>query len=534
MTMSAASEQAGVENARPIHMTRAAKLLLVPVLLLQVGFFGFVAAHRFIDGDEGAFLLASRLVLAHKAPYLDFFYQQAPLLPYAYAAWMKAAGISWFSGRAFTVLLTSLLGLLLYRHICQQTGSWLAGFSAVVLFASSTLVFAWFSVVKTYSLSGLFLFGAYLAISRLSAARPQWWLAVGGLLFGLSVDTRSYLLLVTPLFLWWVFRNSETQVRLKSMLCFLGGLAIGLAPCLFLFLPSPDTFLFNNLRYHALRSNLGLIGWWQQKVFVLVQMFLGAREGNGLQWSLLFFVSAGFIFSIRRRGYAPRLAFLIALVVGFICLLPTPAYIQYFSVCVPFLVVSAVCAASELFTRLESRREKLLVTMGVVAVMAGYLVLGGIDLRSYLVTGDGVPGVRTALDRGDWRLQRVIAVSHAVDQVAAPGEFVASFWPGDILESQANTLPGMENPFALQVSAKLTPAERARYHITSVPQIESDIAAHRAHVVVLRNQISTAFAANEIARAQQQADAFRSLLEADGYTLFRSFGGISVYVHSGS
>jgi 4-amino-4-deoxy-L-arabinose transferase-like glycosyltransferase len=515
-------------------MTRAAKLLLVPVLLLQVGFFGFVAAHRFIDGDEGAFLLASRLVLAHKTPYLDFFYQQAPLLPYAYALWMKVAGISWFSGRAFTVLLTSLLGLLLYRHVCEQTGSWLAGISAVVLFASSTLVFAWFSVVKTYSLSGLFLFCAYLAITRLSAARPKWPLAVAGLWFGLSVDTRSYLLLLTPLFLWWILHNGDTHSRRKSTLWFLGGLAVGLAPCLFLFLPSPDTFLFNNLRYHALRSNLGLIGWWQQKVFVLVELFLGAPEGNGLQWSILFFISVGFIFSIRRRGYAPRLAFQIALILGFICLLPTPAYLQYFSVCVPFLIVSAVCVVSDFFTRLGSRREKLLATIACVAVMVGYLVLGAFDLRSYLVTGDGVPGVRTALDRGDWRLQRVIAVSHAVDQVAAPGEFVASFWPGDILESRANTLPGMENPFALQVAAKLTPAEHARYHITSVPQIEDDIAAHRARVVVLRNQISTAFAANEIARAQQQAATFKSLLEADGYTLFRSFGGISIYVHSGS
>src|SRR5271165_4122406 len=133
-------------------MNRTCKLLLAPVFLAFLCFFPFVALHRFIDGDEGAFLLASRLVLAHKTPYLDFFYQQAPLLPYAYAFWMKVAGISWFSGRAFTVLLTSLLGLLLYRRLCQQTGSWLAGLSAVVLFASSTLVFAWFTVVKTYSL----------------------------------------------------------------------------------------------------------------------------------------------------------------------------------------------------------------------------------------------------------------------------------------------------------------------------------------------------------------------------------------------
>jgi len=73
-------------------MTRTARLLLVPVLLGQTLFFTWLALHRFIDGDEGHFLLASRLVLMHKKPYLDFFYNQAPLLPYVYALWMKCSG----------------------------------------------------------------------------------------------------------------------------------------------------------------------------------------------------------------------------------------------------------------------------------------------------------------------------------------------------------------------------------------------------------------------------------------------------------
>ena len=157
-------------------MTRTAKLLLVPLLLLQILFFAFIARHRFVDGDEGFYLLASRLVLMHKKPYLDLFYTQAPLLPYAYALWMKCFEISWASARTFSALLTTLLGVLLYEHVCQQTRHWLVGLTAVVMFASSTLVFAWFPVVKTFSLAGLFLFSAYVIVSRLSAAssRNRW------------------------------------------------------------------------------------------------------------------------------------------------------------------------------------------------------------------------------------------------------------------------------------------------------------------------------------------------------------------------
>ena len=83
-------------------MTRTAKLLLVPILLLQVFFFTFIALHRFIDGDEGFYLLASRLVLMHKKPYLDFLFEQAPLLPYVYALWMKFAGVTWASAKLFS------------------------------------------------------------------------------------------------------------------------------------------------------------------------------------------------------------------------------------------------------------------------------------------------------------------------------------------------------------------------------------------------------------------------------------------------
>jgi hypothetical protein len=77
-------------------------------------FFLFIARHRFIDGDEGFYLMASRLVLEPKTLYLDFLYTQAPLLPYAYGLWMKLFGISWFSARSFSAMLTIILGLLIY------------------------------------------------------------------------------------------------------------------------------------------------------------------------------------------------------------------------------------------------------------------------------------------------------------------------------------------------------------------------------------------------------------------------------------
>ena len=502
-------------------MTRTAKLLLVPVLLLQTLFFSFVALHRFIDGDEGFYLLASRLVLMHKKPYLDFFYPHLPLLPYVYASWMKCFGISWTSGRLFSALLTTLLGALLYEHVCEQTRNWLAGVVGLILFASSTLVFAWFPLARTYSLAGLLLFSAYVIVSRLSAASPRWLMGAGGLLFGLSVDARSYLLLLIPVFLSWIFHNSDPRTRLRSILWFVGGFTLGIAPSFFLFLSSPDAFQFDNLRYHAIKSNNGLIGWWQEKVAIALMTFLGGPEGNGIQNSILFFVSLGFMFSIRKLRNPPWLALQIAFVLCIVSLVPTPTVSQYFCLCVPFFAVSAVCVVNNLCTTLKSSRERLLAAVAFVALLSIYLGASANDFRKYLITGEGIPGVRWARDKGDWRLQRILEVSQAIDQIASPGEMVASFWPGYIFQTKATPFPGFENDYGLPVSENLTSEQRSRYHILSLANLESNFAAHTPRIVVLGNE-------NHLME-EATGDRVKTSLRAHGYTVVRSIGDASIY-----
>ncbi len=64
-------------------------------LLLLVAFAaGTLALSRVrpIDGDEGYYATAARLVSHGRTPYLDFFYPQMPLLPYVYAPAFKVVG----------------------------------------------------------------------------------------------------------------------------------------------------------------------------------------------------------------------------------------------------------------------------------------------------------------------------------------------------------------------------------------------------------------------------------------------------------
>jgi Dolichyl-phosphate-mannose-protein mannosyltransferase len=503
-------------------MNRTCKLLLAPVFLALLCFFLFVSRHRFIDGDEGFYLLASRLVLARKTPYLDFFYTQAPLLPYVYAIWMKFAGVTWISGRTLPAFLTTLLGLLMFWHICRATGKSVAGLTAVVLFAASTFVFAWYPIAKTYSLAGLFLFSAYVIVSRLSPASSPWWMACNGLLLGLSVDTRSYIAGITPVFLWWIIRQSGASRRMANILWFCGGLAIGIAPSAILFALSPDRYLFNNLGYHAMRSGEGLISDWRAKVHVARLVMVGP-DNNGLQFGMVSAVCLVLALSLRKRATVSILGFLIAFFLGLISILPTPAYPQYFCLCMPFLIVSAVCLVSDYFAWPHSPVVKWAATVVLACLFAGYLALGAAGYRNYLFTADDIIGIDDPDDAPGWTLQGVRDVSKAIDEVALPGEGIASLWPGYAFESQAGPYPGFENNFGWSVSWQLTPQERAKYHVLSPEDIASGFAARVPRVVVL---------GNDVLQDDPRAPQIAGILKANGYALARTIGNASIYVCS--
>jgi 4-amino-4-deoxy-L-arabinose transferase-like glycosyltransferase len=501
-------------------MNRSCNAILVPVLVFLICFFLFTARHRFIDGDEGFYLLGSQLVMEHKAPYLDFFFTQAPLLPYAYGLWMKLFGISWFSARSFSATLTAVLGLLIYEHVCYETKKWIVGVAAVILFASSTLIFSWFPIVKTYSLTAVFLFGSYVILTRLSPASSPWLVAVPGLLFGLSVDTRSYLVGLLPILIWWIFRCAETHNGISRILWFLVGFTIGTIPCLYLFFSSPDRFLFDNLGYHAIRSNSGLIGQWKNKIHIYLEVLFGAGD-NGWQFTVLSALSFITILVSRLRVSASLLAFLIAFVIGIISILPTPPFVQYFCLCMPFLIVAAVCGISDCITSLRvARQRRWIAVLAGVAVLA-FAASSGPSFRRYLITGNSVIGIEDTQDAPNWTLDKVSAVSNAIDQLAASKEEIASFWPGYIFSSKAVPYPGFENDFGWTITDKLTVDQRLMYHISSPTEIAGHFVSHIPRIAVLGNQSN-----GGAGRVSQWA----RILRANGYTAVRAIGDTYIFV----
>src|SRR5437867_3231683 len=94
---------------------------LLAILLAAV--FVPMSLYRLVDGDEGTYLLVSRLVVEGQLPYHDFFYPQMFLLPYVYGGWMKLVGYSWYGARLLSAVFSIALGLLVYRQAARLAGA---------------------------------------------------------------------------------------------------------------------------------------------------------------------------------------------------------------------------------------------------------------------------------------------------------------------------------------------------------------------------------------------------------------------------
>src|SRR5438128_4509766 len=221
-----------IDQAHPVVVYGLLAILMAAVFV-PMSFF------RLIDDDEGTYLLVSRLVIEGRLPYHDFFYPQMFLLPYVYGAWMKLVGYSWYGARLLSAVFSVVLGLLVYRQTALVAGARAWGVLAVVLFTFSSLAFGWYLLIKTLVLPTLLLFAAYAILSTSSRWR---WLA-SGLLFGLSVACRVYVIVVAPALVIELYRTErDHRERFMQFTRFATGVVIALLPAELFFLLDPATF----------------------------------------------------------------------------------------------------------------------------------------------------------------------------------------------------------------------------------------------------------------------------------------------------
>jgi hypothetical protein len=306
----------------------------------------------------------------------------------------------------------------------------------------------------------------------------------GGLFMGLAVSTRLYLAALWPVFLWLFIKGAGTRTTWTTI-SFLWGSLIGMLPAALFFIAAPEIFWFNNIGYHLSRSN----ETWQNMLAAkssILQAILGIKDASQfsgmdvpmLFWAAILLVVLGILFKQICSGSAAVLALVIVL----ISLIPTPSYIQYFSLVVPFLIV----IITEATARFASTSGVAAVSSFTAAILflALYFASFADNVERYTRSGVGVIGIGAARDTKSWRIETMEDVAESVDRRVSSADKAAALWPGYLLESRAVAVAGLENQFGRKAAFKVTDDVAGKYKLINRDQLAKKIKAAKIRVVV--------------------------------------------------
>lgn len=494
------------------NQSKMVKLHLIVIIVLQLLFFVPLAFSRIIAGDEGFYLIAAKQVSQGALPYIDFFYPQMPLLPFVYGSWMELFGASWKSARLLSAILTSLLGALLFLRLTDlYSKRW--GYVGVMLFASSQFVFPWYITAKTYALSTLLLFAAYmLFVTKINVA-PKCKYSLVGFIFGLAVNTRLFFCSVAIVFVLACCRLAR-EARSTALFAFLIGGGITVLPDLYFMAMAFDSFWFSNMGYHMLRSNYSWGRNIKQKSTIL-KTIIGWRSTSkftGVQYPMVLVTGLVAPLLLARRGRKFDLGFYIVGVILVTSFLPSPSYVQYFCVTVPFLLLGVVWLLYETF----QSKGALRIASGTICCLLSihYFSVVPIDIHRYTSSGRGVLSVLGPKESKTLKAMKRVAL--AIDSVTEPGDRVLTMWPGVLVGSHARPYRRLENHFGLKKGHKVAQADRVKLHVMSRSDLWQILTRGEPETVVLesralRNQYQGLLKSYEVVKKTQYYSILQKL-----------------------
>lgn len=519
MTDSQSNPQQNSGPPAPRRSSAADWAFLVPVFALQLALFCFLVFHRLVDSDEGFYLYISKLIFTEgTVPYRDVFYQQMPLLPYCYGAWMKVFGFGWESGRSLSAVLAALIGTLIFLHVRRATGRFLFAFAALLLYAMNLSVLLFFLTAKTYALSTALLFGGLLAAANAGNEEKAWMAGLGGFLCALSVQTRLFFAFaaLVPIVWFWLRRKNDSGKTAFRM--FLAGFALGFVPTLIFLLLAPEQFIYDNILYHGMRDPAGLIGDLEQKLHVAGKLVLGPEYSRPTLFAFLLWGIPITAAMWKRASDFAKLSLIGLLVLGASSFLPTPTFGQYFCVLVPFLVVCLTEGFSHALGRVPALWARRISTAGFF-VFALVLAAGGMfRIPNLFFWGEGMPGISRGSEPDDWRLTTVKEVASVIESHADKGSPVVSSWPGYFVGIDRRVYPKMENQISVDTSSKLTVKEADRYRMLREEELVQAIADPSVRMVVAGNC------------THERRPLYREAAHESGYSPLPPVGNAEIFV----
>lgn len=316
-------------------MTKPEKLIFFSLLLLQIVLSLVFVFFRFIDADEGLYLNSAYLVKEGQTPYFDFFYPQAPLLPYVYAPIADLGISSLFWGRLISLLFSLILGLVLFFYYRRITGDSKNSLWLYFFYTFNGLFLAYHPVIKTYAWSDLFGFLSFIFLSEfLFFNQKKSNLFWAGLFLGLAFNFRATFLVIFLLEVVVILLFYQIPNRFKSILGLFSGALIPSIPSLVFFFKNPWVFIFNNFTYHQIWGKEVVQMGVMQKILVLGKFIFYPQN-----LFLIVLAVCGIWRSFKNNFKPGKIASIFAMVLVIVYFLATPTQFQYYEQALPYVLI---------------------------------------------------------------------------------------------------------------------------------------------------------------------------------------------------
>ena len=484
----------------------------------------YYAQVRPVDGDEGYYVSAARLVWEGKVPYRDFAYPQAPLLPYVYS-WIWAVHPRSLLAMRFLSVACGAIAVFLW-------GLWLVSakkLPAKVALATFAIVLlnpywiSWNVVVKTFAVANLLTTIALLCLYRALQTDRVKWFFVAALALGACASVRGlYLLLPAAVFLWLFYWEWHSKYRsFPRSIAFLGGAACGLFPMILSFIGAPHAFLFNNVQYHHLLFSQITFRYTAHMYLLLIfNLFYPFRSMaahyftvelvlaviGGLSLPKLRRTSTG-LYSDNDYRFFQLTLLMLLVYLATIAMSLIPAPDQYFnSPLLPFLIPFM---AAGLYVAFRSS-TKWLVALAIMLPIASFheIKVGAVEWAGY-----------------PWApLSSYGRVTQAIEANSNADDVVLSLWPGYVFESGRQYFPGAEDHFNYAIAKKISPAARLQYHVIFKDEILNAV-SHRAVTLFVTDPNIWHF---DSLLSPGELKTFRETVDAN-YALVGVVDGVEIY-----
>lgn len=200
-----------------------------------------------LNGDEGWYLYASRLVFEGNVPYRDFAYAQMPLLPYIYGLLQVAIHYGLYFGR-ITSIFFSFASIIFAVLIARKYGGIKACGIVAVLLATFAYGIYFNTLAKTYALTTFFFMLSFLLLSSNIRDSVKFPLAVISAILA-AVTRLPALLFFIPVLIYSLYYSSR---KTKFVICALCFAVFGVF--IFLFVAdNTESILWNLITQHAER-----------------------------------------------------------------------------------------------------------------------------------------------------------------------------------------------------------------------------------------------------------------------------------------